>query len=95
MRSSRGYLAGSGWKEYRQNETVCGIRLPAGLRQCDPAPGADVSTPATKEESGHDINDFSFEASAGSVAGSEIMGESSAPASLTLRLYQLGRRICP
>ncbi len=51
----RGYLEGSGWKEYQQNQTVCGIGLPAGLPQ-----GAKLSepifTPATKESSGHDIN---------------------------------------
>ncbi len=52
---ARGYLAGSGWKEYRQSRTVCGIRLPAGLRQCDRLP-QPIFTPATKEESGHDIN---------------------------------------
>src|SRR6476620_1749751 len=52
---ARGYLAGSGWKEYQAGQTVCGIRLPAGLRQCDRLPEA-IFTPATKEESGHDIN---------------------------------------
>jgi phosphoribosylaminoimidazole-succinocarboxamide synthase len=51
----RGYLAGSGWKEYRQSGTVCGLKLPAGLRQSDPLP-EPIFTPATKEESGHDIN---------------------------------------
>src|SRR5687768_1697770 len=52
---ARGYLAGSGWKEYQKTQTVCGIRLPAGLRQCDKLPQA-IFTPATKEETGHDIN---------------------------------------
>src|SRR3954463_9820098 len=51
----RGYLAGSGWKEYQKSQTVCGIKLPAGLRQCDQLP-APIFTPATKEESGHDMN---------------------------------------
>jgi phosphoribosylaminoimidazole-succinocarboxamide synthase len=51
----RGYLDGSGWKEYRQSGTVCGERLPAGLVQCLQLP-APIFTPATKEESGHDIN---------------------------------------
>lgn len=55
----RGYLAGSGWKEYRQDGTVCGIALPAGLRECDRLP-EPIFTPATKEESGHDQN-ISFE----------------------------------
>ena len=52
---ARGYLAGSGWKEYQQSETVCGISLPPGLRQCDKLP-MPIFTPATKEENGHDIN---------------------------------------
>jgi phosphoribosylaminoimidazole-succinocarboxamide synthase len=52
---ARGYLAGSGWKEYQKTQTVCGIQLPAGLRQCDKLPAA-IFTPATKEETGHDIN---------------------------------------
>src|SRR5438270_9373213 len=47
----RGYLAGSGWKEYREQGTVCGIPLPAGLRQADRLP-EPIFTPATKEESG-------------------------------------------
>jgi phosphoribosylaminoimidazole-succinocarboxamide synthase len=52
---ARGYLAGSGWKEYQASQTVTGIKLPAGLRQCDKLPEA-IFTPATKEETGHDIN---------------------------------------
>lgn len=52
---ARGYLAGSGWKEYQKTQTVCGVMLPPGLRQCDKLPEA-IFTPATKEESGHDIN---------------------------------------
>jgi len=56
---ARGYLAGSGWKEYQKTQTVCGIKLPPGLRQCDKLP-QPIFTPATKEESGHDIN-ISFE----------------------------------
>jgi phosphoribosylaminoimidazole-succinocarboxamide synthase len=51
----RGYLEGSGWKEYRQNQAVCGVALPPGLKQCDQLP-EPIFTPATKEESGHDIN---------------------------------------
>jgi phosphoribosylaminoimidazole-succinocarboxamide synthase len=51
----RGYLAGSGWKEYQKDRTVCGIPLPAGLQQSQQLPEA-IFTPATKEESGHDIN---------------------------------------
>jgi phosphoribosylaminoimidazole-succinocarboxamide synthase len=52
---ARGYLAGSGWKEYQKTQTVCGVQLPPGLRQCDKLP-APIFTPATKEETGHDIN---------------------------------------
>ncbi len=52
---ARGYLAGSGWKEYQKTQTVCGIKLPKGLRQCERLPKA-IFTPATKEESGHDMN---------------------------------------
>jgi phosphoribosylaminoimidazole-succinocarboxamide synthase len=55
----RGYLVGSGWKEYQQHGTVCGLKLPPGLRQADPLP-EPIFTPATKEESGHDQN-ISFE----------------------------------
>ena len=52
---ARGYLAGSGWKEYREKGTVCGIPLPAGLRDGDKLP-EPIFTPATKAQSGHDIN---------------------------------------
>lgn len=52
---ARGYLAGSGWMEYRQTGSVCGIRLPEGLRECDRLP-EPIFTPATKAESGHDEN---------------------------------------
>lgn len=52
---ARGYLAGSGWKEYQKSRTVCGIALPEGLRQCEKLP-EPIFTPATKAESGHDIN---------------------------------------
>jgi phosphoribosylaminoimidazole-succinocarboxamide synthase len=51
----RGYLSGSGWKEYRVSGCVCGIRLPAGLRESDRL-GEPIFTPATKEASGHDVN---------------------------------------
>lgn len=51
----RGYLAGSGWKEYRQSGTVCGLRLPPALKESSPLP-EPIFTPATKAESGHDEN---------------------------------------
>jgi phosphoribosylaminoimidazole-succinocarboxamide synthase len=55
----RGYLSGSGWKEYKTNGTVCGIQLPAGLEESDQLP-EPIFTPATKATTGHDIN-ISFE----------------------------------
>jgi phosphoribosylaminoimidazole-succinocarboxamide synthase len=55
----RGYLSGSGWKEYRESGTVCGVQLPAGLVESARLP-EPIFTPATKAESGHDEN-ISFE----------------------------------
>jgi phosphoribosylaminoimidazole-succinocarboxamide synthase len=52
---ARGYLSGSGWKEYRERGTVCGIRLPAGLKESDKLP-EPIFTPATKAQTGHDEN---------------------------------------
>ena len=52
---ARGYLSGSGWKEYRERGTVCGIALPPGLGESDRLP-EPIFTPATKAESGHDVN---------------------------------------
>ena len=62
---ARGYLSGSGWKEYRERGTVCGIPLPAGLRESDRLP-EPIFTPATKAQSGHDEN-VSFEAAAAAI----------------------------
>jgi phosphoribosylaminoimidazole-succinocarboxamide synthase len=56
----RGYLAGSGWKEYKSNGTICGQKLPAGLRQCDKLP-QPVFTPATKAERGTHDENISFQ----------------------------------
>ncbi len=66
----RGYLAGSGWKEYQESGSVCGIALPSGLRECDRLP-EPIFTPATKAETGHDLN-ISFEEAA------RIVGEENA-----------------
>jgi phosphoribosylaminoimidazole-succinocarboxamide synthase len=52
---ARGYLSGSGWKEYQERGMVCGIALPSGLHESDRLP-APIFTPATKAETGHDIN---------------------------------------
>jgi len=51
----RGFLSGSGWKEYQKTQSICGIKLPKGLRQSDKLP-EPIFTPSTKEEVGHDIN---------------------------------------
>ncbi|MEW5758833.1 MAG: phosphoribosylaminoimidazolesuccinocarboxamide synthase [Candidatus Omnitrophota bacterium] len=51
----RGYLSGSGWKEYQKTQSICGIKLPSGLKESDKLPEA-IFTPSTKEEVGHDIN---------------------------------------
>ena len=56
---ARGYLSGSGWKEYKATGTVCGIKLPPGLRESDQLP-EPIFTPATKATTGHDVN-ISFE----------------------------------
>ena len=73
----RGYLAGSGWREYQKSRTVCGVPLPGGLRQCDRLP-EPIFTPATKAESGHDEN-ISFERAAdllGAKAAAELRDRS-------------------
>jgi phosphoribosylaminoimidazole-succinocarboxamide synthase len=65
----RGYLAGSGWKEYKERQSVCGIKLPAGLKDSSELP-EPLFTPATKAETGHDEN-ISFEEAA-RIVGSDI-----------------------
>ncbi len=79
---ARGYLAGSGWKEYQQTQTVCGVQLPPGLRQCDKLP-EPIFTPATKEETGHDIN-ISFK----NVVGRVGMSLAQALRDRTLSMYR-------
>ena len=64
----RGYLEGSGWKEYQANGSICGIKLPPGLKQCDRLP-EPIFTPATKAETGHDEN-VSFETMASAIGQS-------------------------
>jgi phosphoribosylaminoimidazole-succinocarboxamide synthase len=58
---ARGYLAGSGWKDYRETGSICGIHLPDGLKESERLPEI-IFTPATKAESGHDLNISSEEA---------------------------------
>ncbi len=81
---ARGYLAGSGWKEYQQSGSVCGIRLPDGLRESDRLP-EPIFTPATKAATGHDINISEDEAA-------RIVGRDTVTKlrNMTLRLYSRG-----
>jgi phosphoribosylaminoimidazole-succinocarboxamide synthase len=81
----RGYLAGSGWTEYREQQTVCGIKLPPGLQESSELPDP-IFTPATKAESGHDEN-ISF-GQAAKIVGSDIAEEARAA---SLRIYSEAR----
>jgi phosphoribosylaminoimidazole-succinocarboxamide synthase len=83
---ARGYLSGSGWKEYRQQGTVCGIHLPAGLRESDRLP-EPIFTPATKAQTGHDEN-ISFERMA-ELVGADL---SDRLRTLTLDIYTRAAR---
>jgi phosphoribosylaminoimidazole-succinocarboxamide synthase len=78
----RGYLEGSGWKDYRATGSVCGVRLPPGMRQCEKLP-EPLFTPATKADVGHDEN-ISFERAA-ELVGLETMG---VLRSLSVSIYQ-------
>ncbi len=82
---ARGYVVGSGWKEYQESQTICGIPLPAGLPQAAKLP-EPIFTPATKAATGHDEN-IPFEECV------RLVGESVAEEirALTLRLYEEGR----
>ena len=81
----RGYLAGSGWKEYQSSQSICGIPLPKGLRQAERLPET-IFTPSTKAESGHDEN-ISWEECV------RIVGEGVARQirELSIRIYEEGR----
>jgi phosphoribosylaminoimidazole-succinocarboxamide synthase len=81
---ARGYLSGSGWKEYQQTGSVCGVKLPAGLRESDRLP-EPIFTPATKADSGHDVN--ISEEDAGRLVGRELVARLKA---LTLEIYRRG-----
>jgi len=81
----RGYLAGSGWKEYQQQRSVCGIDLPDGLLNSSELP-EPVFTPATKAEEGHDEN-ISFEEAA-RIVGRDVAEKAK---ELSLKLYRFGR----
>lgn len=79
---ARGYLAGSGWKEYQTAHAVCGVPLPAGLLQSSRLP-EPIFTPATKAEEGHDLNISYLDAE--EMVGPEIAGRAR---DLTLDLYR-------
>ena len=81
----RGYLAGSGWKEYQKTQTVCGIKLPGGLKESSELP-EPLFTPSTKAESGHDEN-ISFE-QAKKIAGNDIAEQARAA---SLKIYNFAR----
>ena len=78
---ARGYLSGSGWKEYRESGSVCGIRLPGGLKESDRLP-EPIFTPATKAQTGHDEN-IPFERAV-ALAGADLAGKLR---DLTLAIY--------
>lgn len=82
---ARGYIIGSGWKDYQESGKVCGIELPEGLEMAEKLP-APLFTPATKAKSGHDIN-ISIKSMSAELGAdvSERLGE------LTLRIYEFGR----
>ena len=81
---ARGYLSGSGWKDYVATGAVCGITLPRGLVESDRLPEA-IFTPATKAESGHDMNIPETEAAG--IVGSDLLDRLKR---LTLELYAFG-----
>jgi phosphoribosylaminoimidazole-succinocarboxamide synthase len=81
----RGYLSGSGWKEYKKSQTVCGIQLPAGLTESAELP-EPIFTPSTKAEAGHDEN-ISFD-EACHIVGTELATQAR---DLSLKIYRAGR----
>ena len=87
---ARGYLSGSGWKEYQQTGSVCGIALPAGLRESDRLP-EPIFTPATKAESGHDIN--ISEAEAARIVGAAAHRAAESPDARNLPARCRARRV--
>jgi phosphoribosylaminoimidazole-succinocarboxamide synthase len=81
----RGYLAGSGWKEYQESQSVCGEKLPAGLKLASQLP-EPIFTPATKSDTGHDLNIDMNECRR--MLGNEIAERAR---HLSLKIYSLGR----
>ena len=85
----RGYLAGSGWKEYQKSQTVCGVKLPQGLQQSQQLP-EPIFTPSTKAADGEHDENISFERTA------EIVGESLAAqiSEISIKLYKKVSQYC-
>jgi phosphoribosylaminoimidazole-succinocarboxamide synthase len=81
----RGYLSGSGWKEYKKSQTICGLKLPAGLTESAELP-EPIFTPSTKAEAGHDEN-INFEQVV-KIVGPELAKQAR---DLSLMIYQAGR----
>jgi len=83
----RGYLSGSGWRSYQRDGTVCGIRLPGGLKESSKL-AEPIFTPSTKAQEGHDVN-ITFQEMA------RMVGEERAQKlrDLSLRIYQRGQQI--
>ena len=81
----RGYLAGSGWKEYRERQSICGIKLPPGLKESSELP-EPLFTPATKAETGHDEN-IPF-AEAARLVGADIAERARAA---SMKIYNFAR----
>jgi phosphoribosylaminoimidazole-succinocarboxamide synthase len=85
---ARGYLIGSGWRDYIDTGEVCGHRLPTGLRRADRLP-APIFTPATKAAEGHDVN--ITRAQAAEMVGADVLGEAER---ITLALYARAAEHC-
>src|SRR5881392_3533903 len=81
----RGYLAGSGWKDYQESQSVCGIKLPAGLKLASQLP-EPIFTPATKADTGHDEN-IDMKRCA-EILGSDVAEQAK---TLSLEIYSAGR----
>jgi len=84
----RGYLSGSGWEEYKSSGEICGISLPAGLKESDRLP-APIFTPSTKAPDGTHDENISFERAC------EILGEDTArrATEMSLKIYEIGREL--
>jgi phosphoribosylaminoimidazole-succinocarboxamide synthase len=82
----RGYLSGSGWKEYRETGAVCGIELPEGLRESDKLP-EPIFTPATKAELGEHDENIDFDTAAEAIGNRPLMEELRR---ISIEIYQRG-----